>query len=106
MGDLAAQEVPLRAFTRRIKGLSGLPYWEILVSASLLSSEHCQERYRMYAWMMYAWKTVQGTVPNCGLKLETSMASRRGRTLAIPPLTGSMASIRTLNKWSFQVEAP
>jgi hypothetical protein len=39
VGDLAAQEVPLRSFTRRMGGMRGLNYWERLVQAKLLSSE-------------------------------------------------------------------
>lgn len=81
-----AQEAPLRAFTRRMWDLRGMNYWQHLEAASLLSSERKKEHYRV----IYAWKVIQGLVPNYGLVLDTSPASRRRQTMAIPPLSGSM----------------
>ncbi len=83
-GALEEQESPLRAFTKRFKGLSQLPYWERLERTGILSSERRQERYRC----IYTWKILNGLVPNCGVQLESSMDSRRGKTATIPPLLG------------------
>ena len=60
------------------------------------------ERYKV----LYVWKVLQGIVPQCGISVATSQESRRGRTLSIPPLTGTRMAIRTLREKSFQVEAP
>jgi ribonuclease P/MRP protein subunit RPP40 len=102
VGDLAAQEVPLRSLSRRMGGMRGLNYWERLAKARLLSSERRQERYRI----IYSWKVLQGLVPNCGLSLDSIPDSRRGRTLAIPPLTGSVRAIRSMKESAFQTEGP
>ena len=101
-GDLGAQETPLRSFTRGIRGLRSLPYWERLQACGLQSTERRQDRYRL----LYAWKTIKGIVPNCGLYLDSSPDSRRGRTLAIPPMSGSRMAIQSLKDHSFQTEAP
>ncbi len=100
--DLAAQEAPLRAFTRKIRGLGSLPYWERLSHACLLSTERRMERYRI----LYAWKSLKGLVPECGLSVDSSPDSRRGRTLTVPPITGSVRSVQSLREQSFQYEAP
>jgi hypothetical protein len=56
--------------------------------------------------IIYSWKVLQGLVPNCGLSLESDSDSRRGRTLAIPPLTGTVMVIRSLKEAAFQTEGP
>ena len=38
LDDLQMQEAPLRAFTRRVRGLTDLPYWERLAKMNLLST--------------------------------------------------------------------
>lgn len=47
MGDLRAQEAPLRAFTKRMRGLKDLQYWERLEACGLSSMERRQDRYRI-----------------------------------------------------------
>ncbi len=101
-GDLLAQETPLRAFSKRFRGFHGLHYWDRLSSACLLSTERRQERYKI----IYAWKALQGLVPDCGIKVATAPGTRRGRTLAVPLLTGTRMAMRTLKEKSFQSEAP
>ncbi len=102
LGDLAAQEAPLKSFTKRTRGFWDLSYWERLVKAGMMSNECRQERYRI----IYSWKIIQGLAPNCGLTLDSSMDSRRGRTLSIPPLSGSRTSVQTLRDRTFQSEGP
>ena len=94
------QEAPLRAYTKRVAGLKDLHYWERLALTGLSSTERRADRYRV----LYAWKVINGLVPNCGLSWSTS--ERRGLQLAIPPISGSRAAIRSLREASFFVEAP
>ncbi len=101
-GALEAQEAPLRAFSRRIRSLSHLPYWERLARGGFMSCDRCQERYRI----IYAWKVMHNLVPNCGLSWDSTTESRRGRTMAVPPLVGARAAVRSLREASFQVEGP
>ena len=101
-GDLLEQEAPLRSFTRRMREVRHLPYWERLARVGLQSSERRQERYRI----LYTWKILKGMVPNCGLSVDSSPESRRGRTLTIPPLSGSRAAVRSLKERAFQTEGP
>jgi ribonuclease P/MRP protein subunit RPP40 len=103
-GDLLEQEAPLRSFTRRIRGFSILNYWERLSAANLYSSERRQERYKI----LYAFKALRGLVPECGIRVDTSPESRRGRTLEIPLISAprSFMAVKTLRDKSFQNEAP
>jgi hypothetical protein len=103
-GDLLEQESSLRSFTRRIRGFSSLNYWERLAAACLYSSERRQERYKI----LYAYKSIRGFVPDCGLKIDTAPESRRGRTIAIPLISAprSHMAVKTLRDKSFQSEAP
>ena len=98
-GELAAQEAPLRSFTRRIVGLRDTPYWERLAECKLLSTDRRQERYKI----IYAWKIIQGMVPNCGMTFSNP-TGRRGRLFKLPSLSGSRALVRTLKERSFQTE--
>jgi ribonuclease P/MRP protein subunit RPP40 len=101
VGDIMAQEAPLRAFTRRMSGLRDLPYRLRLKAARLLSTERRQERYRA----LYTWKAIQGLVPNFGVIVAPSNL-RRGRLLDIPPISGSRTGIQSLKDRSLQVEGP
>jgi hypothetical protein len=103
-GELLRQESPLRAYTKRIRGFSALSYWERLEAANMYSTERRQERYKI----LYAWKSLRGLVPFCGLSEETSASSRRGRTITVPSLNGSdrHKAVRTLRDSSFQSEGP
>ena len=99
-GDLAAQEAPLRAFTKRVDGLHSSKYWDRLAALHLFSTERRQERYKL----LYTWKALTGTAPNYGLELAPT-SIRRGRLLRIPSSAGG-AGVRTLRDGSLQVEGP
>ena len=84
-GDLQLQEAPLRAFTRRVRGLSTLPYWERLASMRLLSTERRQERYKV----IYTWKALKGLVPPCGITLAPVTNTTSGQLALVPSLSGT-----------------
>ena len=98
-GPLLRNEGPLRAFTKRIKGLFSYNYWERLKILRIYSIQRRNDRYRV----IYTWKILQNLVPNCGLKLAPE-APRWGRKVLIPPIKGSRYAIRTLKDNSFTTE--
>ena len=101
IGEIREQEVPLRAFTKRVKGLYNIPYWDRLKALKLSSTERRVERYRI----IYTWKILQGLVPNCGI--SGSPFSGKGRLAAIPNCrSGRLESIKTLKENSFTSEGP
>ncbi len=101
-GDLHKQESVLRAYTKRIGGLSQLPYWERLQASGLQSTERRMERYKI----LYTWKALKGLVPYCGIHLASRQGSRRGLLAAIPPLAGSRMAIQTLKERALSTEGP
>ncbi len=92
LGDLRAQEAPLRAYTRRIRGLGHLTYWERLRASGLSSMERQQDRYMI----LYIFKILKGLVPNCGITLDPRQETRRGLLVTIPPLAGTRAAVCSL----------
>ena len=103
VGSISAirdQEAPLCAFTKRFLGYRELHYWDRLALAGMSSTERRADRYRI----IYAWKIIQGLVPNSGL--TWSLSGRRGLLLMVPPISGSRMAIRTLRERSFFTEAP
>ena len=101
-GDLTLQEAPLWAFSKRVAGLSGLPYWERLVRLSLLSTERRQERYKI----LYTWKSLKGLVPPCCITLALASTLRGGQQARVPPLSGSRVAIQSLWDRHIMVEGP
>ena len=101
-GDIGVQEAPLRAFTKRVRGLRDLPYQERLQALHLLSTERRVERYRI----IYTFKIITGLVPNCGMTLSGRVDTRRGLLVEIPPLTGSRQAVVTLREQSLLCEGP
>ena len=102
VGDLQLQEAPLRAFTRRVRGLSTLPYWERLAAMRLLSTERRQERYKI----IYTWKALKGLVPPCGITMAPESSTRSGKIALVPSLSGSRAAVQTLRDRHLTVEGP
>ena len=102
LGNIQAQEAPLRAFTKRVRGLWDTPYWERLAALSLLSVECRQERYRI----IYVWKALKGLVPECGISVDPLVGPRRGLMVRVPPLSGSRAKIQSLKDMSFHHVGP
>ena len=101
-GDLHLQESPLRAFTKRVSGLQGLPYWERLERMKLLSTERRQERYKI----IYTWKALKGLVPFCGISLAPGSGTRSGQIARVPSLSGTRMAVRTLRDRFLTVEGP
>ena len=101
-GDLQLQEAPLRAFTRRVQGLTDLPYWERLARMNLLSTERRQERYRI----IYTWKALKGLVPPCGISLAPVTNTRSGLLALVPSLSGTRAAVQSLRDRHLTVEGP
>ena len=69
-----------RNFTKKIKGMENLEYHERLKKLKIYSCERRRERYDI----LYAFKILQGKVPNVGLKVKWSQ--RRGKVLVPPPI--------------------
>ena len=101
-GDIHLQEAPLRAFSKCVRGMYDLPYWERLRALGLSSTERRNERYRI----IYTWKVLAGLAPNCGMVLAERGDTRRGLLVAIPPLSGTRQAIVTLREHSLLVEGP
>ena len=80
--------------------MESLPYWERLARGGFLSNERRMDRYRI----LYCWKVVSGLVPN--FTVDSSRESRRGLTMAVPPITGTREAIKTLKERSLLVEGP
>ena len=92
IGELRAQEQPLRQYSRRIKGLENLNYWQRLSKLKLLSSKRCNERYRLF----YIWKSLMGLVPSLNLNLKTD--PRNGPKIIIENITGNIRRVQTLRE--------
>ena len=102
LGDIKLQEAPLRAFSKRVAGLGGLPYWERLQRLNLLSTERRQERYKI----IYTWKALMGLVPACGISAAPASNLRGGQMAYVPPLSGSRSAIQSLRDRHLTVEGP
>ena len=97
-GDLQAQEGPLRAFTKRFKGLKDLNYWQRLKASNMNSYHRRLERYKIF----YIFKSMNGMVPSLGLKWKYS--DRKGRYIEIPRITGTVMSVKTLKEKCINIE--
>ena len=71
-------------FTKRIRGLFDLHYWDRLSSLNLFSLQRRRERYVI----LYIWKIIQGLVPNPGINYAPTNTGI-GFTLVLPRLKGS-----------------
>ena len=78
--DISEIEQIQRNFTKKIRGMENLEYHERLKKLKIYSCERRRERYDI----LYAFKILQGKVPNIGIKVKWSQ--RRGRTLVPPPV--------------------
>ena len=91
-GDMRALEDPLRAFTKRVKGLWNKSYHERLDIMKISSIERRVERYML----LYIWKSVNDYVPSIGLQWNQKTQGRTGQTLLVEPIKGKVMSIKTL----------
>ena len=98
--DIQAIEKIQRNFTKRIKGLSDLDYYQRLKYLNIYSMERRRERYEL----LYIFKIIKHQVPNVGLKWK--FFPRRGREL-IPPSVAknSLLSAVTIRRNSFRGKA-
>ena len=88
--------------TRRVKGLSALPYWERLDKMNLLSTERRQEQYQI----IYTWKALKGLVPPCGISLAPASNTRSGQLALVPCLSGTRAAVQSLRDRHLNIEGP
>ena len=99
--DTQAIEKIQRNFTKRIKDLSDLSYYQRLKCLNIYSMERRRERYEI----LYTMKIIKHQVPNVGLKWK--FFSRRGRELIPPPVRkNSKLSAATMRRNSFRGKAP
>ena len=98
-GLISQLETIQRSFTRRLSEFQGIGrpnYWERLSKLNLYSLQRRRERYII----IYAWKVIQGLVPNPGL--EPMHNSRTGTHLRIPNINSASPSwVKTLRRGSF-----
>ncbi|KAK3858814.1 hypothetical protein Pcinc_035023 [Petrolisthes cinctipes] len=59
-GDIQHLELVQRSFTRQIRGMRDLSYWDRLMELGLYSQQRRRDRYRV----IYMWKILEGQVPN------------------------------------------
>ena len=98
IGDIRYQESPLRAFTKRCKGLYNMTYWERLKICKLSSIEGRVERYMI----IYIWKVMNNLVPPLGLEWRKQNIARGGMKLDIPKIVAVSESVKTINRQSFR----
>ena len=97
IGELRSQENPLRIFSRRIRGMENMNYWQRLFKLKLLSSERRNERYRLF----YVWKSLMGIVPSLDFELKQDV--RSGPKIIIGKMTGCKMKIQTLRERSIYI---
>ena len=81
--------------------MKNINYWERLKCLRINSQQRRFERYRI----IYTWKILEESAPNCGIKEIHSFEDRQGRKCELPNLKGSQ-SVKTLREQSFQVHGP
>ena len=88
-----------KQFTKKIPEVSHLNYWNRLKALKMNSQERRAERYKI----IYTWKVLEGMVPNCGIKSNSS--ERRGRECLVPLAKGTQA-VQSIRDQSFQKVGP
>ena len=88
--EIRAAEKPLKNFTKMALEGKNLHYWKRLELFRLFSNQRRMERYKIF----YIWKSLNGHVPNIGLKWQTRDCSK----LTYPKTFGSKGRARTLQK--------
>jgi hypothetical protein len=105
-GDIQMIEDVQKSFTRKINyELKGEDYWDRLNSLHLYSLERRRERYRI----IYAWKILEGIVPNLSSdenQVRSVTTLRYGRRCIVPPMSRATSQrVRSLREGSFSVQA-
>ena len=98
-GQIQQLEEIQKSFTRKIHAANREDYWLRLKSLHLYSLERRRERYRI----IYAWKILEGLVPNLEInELRCTRSSRNGRMCIIPNTANTSPShLKTLREGSF-----
>ena len=86
-GDIQHIESLQWSFIRKIKGTSGMNYWEALNYLNLFSLERRRERYQI----LYIWKILEKLVPNMSSSAITATFS---------PRHGRLCKLATINNKS------
>jgi len=103
--DIQALESVQRSYTRQIRGMKELSYWERLKRLGLYSQQRRRERYSI----IYVWKILEGKVPNPSNtnKVEANMNERTGRKcLRKAPPTQAQARFKSLLSASLPYSGP
>ena len=93
-------EQPIRAFTRKMNGMTGLNYHERLSKLKMLSMERRRERFIV----INVFKILHGLAPNPGIEF-TNFDERRGVEAVIPKINKNhKAKLRNLKENFFTME--
>ena len=103
-GDIQVIEMLQKSFISKIAGLQDLNYWEQLKELKMYSLERRRERYAT----IYAWRVLEGQVPNLNsTPLRAKWHPRRGRECTLPALsTSACKSVQTIRYASFAFRGP
>ena len=106
-GDIQAIEQVQRNYIRKITGMHALSYWDQLKALSIYSLERRRERYLI----IYAWRILEGHVPNItdadNGQLTSKCHIRRGRLCVIPHVRNQAPqAIKSIRYASFGIHAP
>ncbi|KAG0710230.1 RNA-directed DNA polymerase from mobile element jockey [Chionoecetes opilio] len=103
-GDIQLLEVVQRSFTRQIRGMRDLSYWDRLRELGLNSQQRRRDRYRI----IYMWKILEGQVPNpAPFALQPYITESTGRKCLRQSLpTRAPERIKTLLASSLIHEVP
>ena len=89
-----------QTYTKKITKVRNENYWKRLQMLKLNSQQRRLERYRI----IYVWKSIEGLVPDLGLKVKYCPETRRGRLCEIPTISkGASERIKTLRDQSINV---
>ena len=103
-GQIQQLEEIQKSFTRKIRAACRKDYWSRLSSLHLYSLERRRERYRI----IYAWKIMEGLVPNLEVNgIRCTKTYRNGRMCIIPATANTAPkSLTTQREGSFCINGP
>ena len=96
--NLRYMEGPLRAFTKKAKGLYDKNYWERLKIFNMYSNQRRNERYKI----IYIWKSLYNIVPSLGLIWNQDGSVHFGRKLKVDKIFGPNEKIKNLKRDSLR----
>ena len=106
VGDIQSLELLQRSFTRKIKGVHHLNYWEQLKHLKLYSLERRRERYAI----IYTWRIIEGSAPNLSqghTAISSTWHARRGRICNVPTVRAAAPTrIQNIRRASFGIKGP